>query len=108
MFPFDFLESSFNKVTNYVKKVERVRRDGQTKELAKKSNKLVNFKGSYAREFSGPKLVVNTTHSTMHYLRVTIWGLYLIIFHLFRVLCMWRVANKFATTLALIVRTCDT
>ena len=86
-----------------MKKVERVRRDGQTKELAKKSNKFRNFRGSYAIESSRPKLVVNTTQSTMPTLRVTIRGLYLIIFHLFRVLCLWWVANQLATALALIV-----
>ena len=34
---------SFNEVTNFVKKVEGVRRDGQAKVLAKKAKNFGNF-----------------------------------------------------------------
>ena len=39
---------SFNEVTNFVKKGERVRQDGHAKVLAKKPNSLGNFQGSYS------------------------------------------------------------
>lgn len=38
----------FNKVTNYVKKLDGVRQVGHAKVLAKKSNSMGNFSGSYS------------------------------------------------------------
>ena len=47
---------SFNEVTDYVKKVERVRRNGQAKAWAKRARNSSNFQGSYSKGFGRPTL----------------------------------------------------
>ncbi|XP_049372615.1 uncharacterized protein LOC125837564 [Solanum verrucosum] len=50
------LGKSFNEVTNFVKKVEGVRRDRQAKVFAKKAKSTGNFQGSYSRGSGRPTL----------------------------------------------------
>uniref|UniRef100_M1DHC6 'chromo' domain containing protein n=1 Tax=Solanum tuberosum TaxID=4113 RepID=M1DHC6_SOLTU len=56
---------SFNEVTYFVKKVERVRRDGQAKELAKRAKNSDNFQGSYSRGSGRPMLAAKPIQSVM-------------------------------------------
>ncbi|KAH0773664.1 hypothetical protein KY290_010801 [Solanum tuberosum] len=56
---------SFNEVTNYVNKVEGVRRDGQAKALAKRANNSANFQGSYSRVSGRPTLAAKPIQSAM-------------------------------------------
>uniref|UniRef100_M1DBS8 'chromo' domain containing protein n=1 Tax=Solanum tuberosum TaxID=4113 RepID=M1DBS8_SOLTU len=55
----------FNEVTYFVKKVEQVRRDGQTKALSKKANNLGYFQGSYSRGSKRPTLAAQPIQSFM-------------------------------------------
>ena len=54
-----FAGRSFNKVTNYVKKADGVRRDSQAKALAKRANTSCNFQASYSRGSGRPTLGAN-------------------------------------------------
>uniref|UniRef100_M1D9J7 Uncharacterized protein n=1 Tax=Solanum tuberosum TaxID=4113 RepID=M1D9J7_SOLTU len=45
---------SFDEVTDFVKKVEGVRSDGQDKALAKKPKSTCNFQGSYSKGSGRP------------------------------------------------------
>uniref|UniRef100_M1DSW0 'chromo' domain containing protein n=1 Tax=Solanum tuberosum TaxID=4113 RepID=M1DSW0_SOLTU len=56
---------SFNEVTDYVKKVEGVRRDDQAKALAKRAKNSGNFQGSYSRGSGRPSLVAKPIQSAM-------------------------------------------
>uniref|UniRef100_M0ZWW8 'chromo' domain containing protein n=1 Tax=Solanum tuberosum TaxID=4113 RepID=M0ZWW8_SOLTU len=56
---------SFNEVTDYVKKVEGVRRDGQAKVLAKRAKNSGNFQGSYSRGSGRPTLATKPIQSAM-------------------------------------------
>uniref|UniRef100_M1CNY4 'chromo' domain containing protein n=1 Tax=Solanum tuberosum TaxID=4113 RepID=M1CNY4_SOLTU len=56
---------SFNEVTNYVKKVEGVRRDGQGKAWAKRDKNSGNFQGSYSKGFGRPTLAAKLIQSAM-------------------------------------------
>ena len=47
----------FNEMTDYVKKVERVKRDGQAKVLAKRAKNYGNFRDSYVKEYGRPTLI---------------------------------------------------
>ena len=54
-----FAGKSFNEVTDYVKKVEGGRQDGQAKALAKKAKILGHSQGSYARNPHGQQLQIS-------------------------------------------------
>ncbi|KAH0743175.1 hypothetical protein KY290_031168 [Solanum tuberosum] len=56
---------SFSEVTDFVKKVEGVRRDSQAKALAKKAKNTGNFQGSYSRGSGRPTLAARPIQSTM-------------------------------------------
>uniref|UniRef100_M1DT60 'chromo' domain containing protein n=1 Tax=Solanum tuberosum TaxID=4113 RepID=M1DT60_SOLTU len=56
---------SFNEVTNFVKKVEGVRRDGQAKALAKRAKNSGNFQGSYSKGAGRPTLASRPIQSVM-------------------------------------------
>jgi len=56
---------SFNEVTDYVKKVEGVRRDGQAKAWAKRTKNSGNFQGSYSKGSGRPKLAAKPIQSAM-------------------------------------------
>ncbi|WMV33211.1 hypothetical protein MTR67_026596 [Solanum verrucosum] len=56
---------NFNEVTNFVKKVEGVRRDGQAKALAKKAKNSGNFQGSYSKGSGRPTLAARPIQSAM-------------------------------------------
>uniref|UniRef100_M1DA66 'chromo' domain containing protein n=1 Tax=Solanum tuberosum TaxID=4113 RepID=M1DA66_SOLTU len=62
---FQLQGTSFNEVTDFVKKVEEVRRDGQAKALAKRAKNSGNFQGSCSRGFGRPTLAANPIHSVM-------------------------------------------
>ncbi|XP_049359578.1 uncharacterized protein LOC125824273 [Solanum verrucosum] len=49
--------NSFNEVTNFVKKVDGVRKDRHAKTLAKKSKKMVTYSGSYSKSPVSPSIV---------------------------------------------------
>lgn len=53
----------FNEVTDLVKKVKGVRRDGQAKALAKKAKNTSNFQGSYSRGSGRPTLAARPIQS---------------------------------------------
>lgn len=67
----------FNEVTNFVKKVEGVRRDGQTKALTKKARNTGSFQGSYSRGSSRPTLTARPIQSPCPLLQVITWELHL-------------------------------
>ena len=46
----------FNEITDYVKKVERVKRDSQAKVSAKRATNSGNFRDSYVKESGRPAL----------------------------------------------------
>uniref|UniRef100_M1D8E8 Uncharacterized protein n=1 Tax=Solanum tuberosum TaxID=4113 RepID=M1D8E8_SOLTU len=56
---------SFNEVTNFVKKMEGGRRDGQAKALAKRGKNSGNFQGSYYRGSGKPTLAAKPIESAM-------------------------------------------
>jgi len=56
---------SFNEVTDYVKKVEGVRRDGQAKAWAKRAKNSGNFQGSYSKGSGRPTLAAKPIQSAM-------------------------------------------
>ncbi|WMV59252.1 hypothetical protein MTR67_052637 [Solanum verrucosum] len=56
---------SFNEVTDFVKKVEGVRRDGQAKTLAKRAKNSGNFQGSYSRGSGKPMLAAKPIQFAM-------------------------------------------
>uniref|UniRef100_M1DQX7 Uncharacterized protein n=1 Tax=Solanum tuberosum TaxID=4113 RepID=M1DQX7_SOLTU len=56
---------SFNEVTDFVKKVEGVRRDGQAKALAKRDENSGKFQGSYSRGSRRPTLAARPIQSVM-------------------------------------------
>uniref|UniRef100_M1DVA5 'chromo' domain containing protein n=1 Tax=Solanum tuberosum TaxID=4113 RepID=M1DVA5_SOLTU len=56
---------SFNEVTNFIKKVEGVRRDGQAKTLAKRAKNSSNFQGSYSKGSGRPTLASRPIQSAM-------------------------------------------
>lgn len=55
----------FNKVTDFVKKIEGLKRDGQVKVLSKRAKNTENFQGSYTRGFSRPTLTAKPIMSSM-------------------------------------------
>uniref|UniRef100_M1DSB7 'chromo' domain containing protein n=1 Tax=Solanum tuberosum TaxID=4113 RepID=M1DSB7_SOLTU len=56
---------SFSEVTDYVKKVEGLRRDDQAKSLAKRVKNSGNFQGSYSRGSRRPTLAAKPIQSVM-------------------------------------------
>ncbi|WMV08780.1 hypothetical protein MTR67_002165 [Solanum verrucosum] len=56
---------SFNEVTDFVKKVEGVRQDGQAKTLAKMAKNSGNFQGSYSKGSEKPTLAAKPIQSVM-------------------------------------------
>ena len=60
-----FARMSFNEVTDFVKKVEGVRRDGQAKALAKKAKNSGNVQRSYSRGSGRPTLPARPIQSAM-------------------------------------------
>ncbi|WMV13843.1 hypothetical protein MTR67_007228 [Solanum verrucosum] len=67
---------SVNEVTDFVKKVEGVRRDSQAKALAKKAKNPSNFQGSYSRGSGRSTLAARPIQSAMpastgNYSRIT-------------------------------------
>lgn len=56
--------NNFNAVTNNIKKVEEVRRDGQAKALAKRAKTSSNFQGFYSRGLERQKLAAKQIQST--------------------------------------------
>uniref|UniRef100_M1DMS5 'chromo' domain containing protein n=1 Tax=Solanum tuberosum TaxID=4113 RepID=M1DMS5_SOLTU len=54
---------SFNEVTDYVKKIEGVRRDGQAKAWEKRAKKSGNFQGSYSKGSGRPTLAAKPIQS---------------------------------------------
>ncbi|KAH0652758.1 hypothetical protein KY289_030436 [Solanum tuberosum] len=60
-----FARRSFNEVTDYVKKAEGVRRDGQAKVWAKRAKNLGNFQGSYSKGSGRTTLAAKSIQSAM-------------------------------------------
>ena len=55
----------FNEVTDYAKKVEGVKQDGQARALSRRAKSFGNFKGSYARGSGRPTLVAKQIQFAM-------------------------------------------
>jgi len=56
---------NFNEVTDFVKKVNGVRRDSHAKALAKRAKNSGNFQSSYSRESKRPTLAAKPIQSVM-------------------------------------------
>lgn len=99
---------SFNKVSGYVKKLEGVRRDGQTKVLDKRSKNAETFQNSYARYLVDLHSRLRQFSPLYLPLSVIVQGLNLIILEQVIVLCMWKAKEQIVVILDLIVNNLNT
>ena len=79
---------SYNEVTNYVKKVEGVRRDVQAEAFAKRDKKFGNFQGPMLEDLVDQHSWPNQLNPPCSPLQVIIGGLHTIIFSIIKVLHM--------------------